>query len=76
MKNKNPYQKKKSDYKKMSYLKIHKSYLNLEKKKLIFMVKYNQLWLLVEIFNHILENLIKNFKDNKNYYIMLNIKFN
>ena len=40
------------------------------------MEKYKELWLHVEIYNPILIDLIKNFKDNKNYYIMLNIKSN
>jgi hypothetical protein len=40
------------------------------------MEKFKEPWLLVEIYNHILIDLTKNFKDNKNYYIMLNIKFN
>lgn len=40
------------------------------------MEKSKETWQLVEIFNLILINSIKNSQDNKNYFIMLNIKFN
>ena len=59
----------------MFYLRILKSYLNLEKKKQIYTEKFNLQWQLVETYNLTLASLIKNFKDNKSYYIMLNIRF-
>jgi hypothetical protein len=59
----------------MFYLRILKSYLNLEKKKQIYMVKFNLQWQQVETYSLTLGSLIKNFKDNKSYYIMLNIRF-
>lgn len=63
-------------FKKIFSLEILNNWLNSDRMKLHFMVKFKELWRLVEIFNLTLTSLINSSKNSNNYYIMLNIKFN
>lgn len=76
MKKKRKNSKKKLELKKKTYSNTLKNYSSTEREKLIFMVRFKEIWLLVGIYNRISQNWIKNSNANKSFFIMQNIKFN
>lgn len=59
----------------MKKQKLKMNCLDGKKRKLDSIVIFKELWHLVKTQNHTLELQQKDFKDNKSFFMMLNIKF-